>query len=708
MKYRVALVGNPNVGKTTLYNRLTHSFEHVGNWQGVTVGAASKTFRAGDDEIEITDLPGLYSLTVFSPEEAATRDCLYEGKYDLFAVVCDAGNLSRGLCLTLQMLEEGAPVLLVANMMDEVKRRGISIDLGLLEKKLRVPVVGTAATRRKSADELRLAIMSALKNKRPRERNYDYLGGLDISAIASELGSRAANAGFSPEWAAIKLCEGDEYVTEKLALSPAEKKKFASLASRREEIARRRYAFIDGILGEAVGGGKRRRRFSLGEAVDRIVLGKWTALPVFFAVMGLIFYITFALVGNRLAAALDTVIRKCVFSPVTAALNAAGAPEWVVRLIGEGVILGAVGILKFLPQVVLLFFFLALLEDSGYISRVAFMTDGLFGKIGLSGRAAFTMLMGFGCSATAVLTVRGEADERTRKKTAILTPMLSCSARLPVFTAIAGAYFAGGSAAAVFGMYLLGAAAAILWAAALNKIKRMKSGERSFIMDVPPYRFPTFERMGQILIQNTLNFLARVGSIIFALNVIVWILANFSLTGGFTAGGEESLLATLGGLIAPIMRPLGFGNWRAVTALLGGVVAKEGVLAAIESMGGVGAIFTGEYASAAALSFMTFTLLYVPCIATLAAEIREAGAGWTALGAALQFASAYLVSLVVYGAGRLAIDYPAAGVTAAACGAVVLVAALSLLCGRTGCNGCKKCRKGRKKSQQKRIEASNF
>ncbi|MBR2988589.1 MAG: hypothetical protein IKC64_02565, partial [Clostridia bacterium] len=308
---------------------------------------------------------------------------------------------------------------------------------------------------------------------------------------------------------------------------------------------------------------------------------------------------------------------------------------------------GVSGVLVFLPQVVLLFFFLALMEDSGYISRVAFMTDGLFRKIGLSGRSVFTMLVGFGCSATAVLTARGLEDESMRKKTVILTPFMSCTARLPIYTVIASAFFAQGQFLVVFGLYVLGAVISLILSAIFEKTKKLKSGKLSFIMEMPPYRFPTFERVAQILIHNTKVFLVKVGTTVFALNVIVWFLSNFSITAGYV-GNENSILAWFSGLIAPVFSPMGYGNWKAVTSLMSGLVAKEVVVSSIESLGGLSGIFTGEYTSASALSFLVFTLLYVPCIATLVAQKKEVGVKWMLFGLFLQLGVAYVMALITY------------------------------------------------------------
>ena len=371
--------------------------------------------------------------------------------------------------------------------------------------------------------------------------------------------------------------------------------------------------------------------------------------------MAAVFVFTFGFAGKYLSELFELFIEKCIYNPVVRGLSSVNCPNWVSGILCDGIILGVGGILVFLPQIVLLFFFLALLEDSGYISRVAFMTDGFFRKIGLSGRSVFTMLMGFGCSATAVLTARGLEDEKMRKKTVLLTPFMSCSARLPVYAVIASAFFAKGQPFIIFGMYILGAAVAILLAVLFEKcIKGLKSGKLSFIMEMPPYRFPTLERIWQIIWNNVKVFLVRVGTVVFALNVIVYVLSNFSFTHGYVVGTEyKSIFEYVGTFFAPLFSPLGFGNWRAVTSLLSGLVAKEVVISSIESLGGISQIFAGQYASLSALSFMVFTLLYVPCVATLAAIRKEAGGKWMLFSLVLQLSTAYIVSLLFYWVGRL-------------------------------------------------------
>ena len=674
----ILLVGNPNVGKTSVYNRLTRSGEHVGNWHGVTVEEKSKIIKRKDKALKIVDLPGLYSLTVYSPDEAVSRDRVLNEKEYVAVNVCDANNLARNLFLTLQLMEAGANVIIAANMTDELNAKGLNLDEKLLEKRLGVPVISISAKKGKSSFSVLDECLRCDSGKRRYE--LPYLKKLPIENIAKIIEKNALNADLDPRYAAIKIIENDRFISEKLALNKAQQAGIRTLGDLQASLAKARYEYIDEILAGAIKpretGRKRAFIKNVSSLIDKIVLNKFLALPVFFAVVLTVFFITFGLIGPRASALIERFISVCVSSPAQAWLKSLSAPDWVIGLICDGIIAGVGGIMVFLPQILLLFFFLAVMEDSGYVSRVAFMTDGLFEKIGLSGKSAFTLLMGFGCSATAVLTSRGLEDEKMRKKTAILTPFMSCSARLPVYSTIASAYFARGNFLVIFGLYVLGVVVALVLAVIMERCtKRLKSGKPSFIMEMPPYRFPTIERIAQILWVNLKTFLFKVGTTIFALSVIMWILSNFSLTGGY-GSDSDSIMMTVGKLLAFAFKPLGFGSWKAVTALMGGVVAKEVVISTVESLGGVSALFSGEYAAVDALSFMIFTLLYVPCIATVAALVREVGAKWAAFGVILQLVTAYIVTLLIRSVVILFLTN--AGLAAGIC-VVALISIISLL-----------------------------
>ena len=688
MEYKIALVGNPNVGKTSLYNRITHSLEHVGNWHGVTVGEVSKTIEYEGKTITLTDLPGLYSLTPYSPEEAISRDAVISGSYDLVVCVCESGNLMRNLYLCVQLLETGVKTLLVVNMMDEMHRKGKSLDAGSLESRLGIPVVPMSA---KYGTDVGTFLKRATDcvEKNSARVTLPYFKKPVVDEIARTIKPYADRANVNASWAAIKFLENDEFISDKLSLPETEKYNFNTNIDGQSFVAKERYEFIetliDGIVIDLSNKNRKRngvvkpvKSCDFTSVIDRAVLNRYAALPIFFAIMCGIFYVTFGPLGSFLSGLFDKFFEFCFYKPLTGKMLSDGAPEWAIGLVGDGIISGLGGVLKFLPQVALLFFFLAVMEDSGYVSRVAFMTDGLFGKIGLSGRAVFTMIMGFGCSATAVLTARGLDDENMRKKTVIITPFMSCSARLPVYTVIAGAYFSGGAVPVIALLYVLGIFIAVTCAAVFEKhTKRLKSGKTSFIMEMPPYRIPTAERILQILAHNAKVFLIKVGTLIFALNVLVWFLTNFSFRNGYVSGGEGSILASVAGAVSPIFAPLGFGNWRAVAALLSGFVAKEAVVSSIESFGGINTVFCETNAVLGAITFLVYTLLYVPCVATLSAEIKEVGIKWTAFGLVLQLATAYLVAFIVHTIGLAVIVYGSAAIWTMT--AVMLVVAASIM-----------------------------
>ena len=683
--YSIALVGNPNVGKTSLYNRITHSLEHVGNWHGVTVGEVSKTIEYEGKTVTLTDLPGLYSLTPYSPEEAVSRDSVISKQHDLVVCVCESGNLMRNLYLCVQLLEAGVKTLLVVNMMDELNRQGKVLAAEKLEARLGIPVVPVSAKYGFDAGAF-LTRIEEYADKKTKAITLPYLKSLHVPEVASAISAKAEKINLNAAWAAIKLIEDDEYVRNKLSLPETEINKLRMPSQGQTLVAKARYDFIEAVTEGVIIDkprrklrGKNEKKRDITAVIDKVVLNKFAALPIFFAIMLGIFYVTFGPFGNFLSGLTDKFFEICFYKPLVGKMLSDGAPAWTIGLVGDGIIIGLCGVLKFLPQVALLFFFLALMEDSGYVSRVAFMTDGLFGKIGLSGRAVFTMIMGFGCSATAVLTARGLDDEMMRKKTVIITPFMSCSARLPVYTVIAGAYFSGGAMPIIALLYLLGIVVAVATAAVMERrSSKLKSGKASFIMEMPPYRMPTLERVLQILAHNAKVFLIKVGTLVFALNVLIWFLTNFSLRNGYVSGGEGSILAGVAGAIAPVFKPLGFGNWRAVAALLGGFVAKEAVVSSIESLGGVSTVFYGENAALGAITFLVYTLLYVPCVATLSAEIKEIGVKWTLFGLALQLVAAYAIALVVHTLGLIIVIYGTTAVWTMIVATVALIAIITL------------------------------
>lgn len=606
----LALCGNPNVGKTTVFNRLTGSDESVGNWHGVTVGAKQRRIKGTDDVL--TDLPGAYSLTAHSRDEEITRDAVLYGDFDAIICVAEVNDLRRNLYLVMQVLEAGKRAVLLVNMMDEAKGE---VKLDKLSSALGIPVIGTSHKFKSPRDELLAAVKDVMRDTPPRGVPYAPLyptgaHGLPQAFISLKAEERDADI-------TKKACAGCE-----MCGTPCD----------RDRPSRLRYGYIDKVLFGVI----ERKTDAVTDRIDRIVLGR-LALPVFFAVMTAVFVITFE-AGKPLSALLSRLVELAA----SGAKNIS-APEWVTSLIADGLISGVGAVLAFLPQVALLFILTALLGDSGYMSRVAFVTDGFFKKLGLSGRSAFTLILGLGCSATAVLSSRGIADKSARERTALVTPFLPCSARLAVFTATSA--YLGLSGLIVAALYILGFIAAIAVLFFMRLFGKSKS-EETLLMEMPPYRLPSAKRVLKTVYKNIASFVVRVGTAVLGVSIIIWLLCNFSFAYGFTGGAETSIMSTLAGFIAPVFKPLGFGNWRAVAALISGVAAKETVISVIASLGGFDAVFGS---TAAAVSFTVFTALYVPCIATLAALAGECGFKTAVISAVMHTAIAYAASFAFYG-----------------------------------------------------------
>ncbi len=720
MEIRISLLGNPNVGKTTLYNDLTKSFEHIGNWHGVTVEAKSKTFKSGGDTVTITDLPGIYSLTVYSKEEAVSRDNVLSGRNDIIINICEVNNLARNLYLTLQLAELGVPLILAVNMTDELRLQGKTIDYAALSGLLGVPVMAISAKyKKKTAELLSEAVRIAKKHKADSQKVL-YKSGISRILLSKEIASiisfNAKAAGLDADWCAIKLVENDPYVRERLMLDKTQESaankaaaaiyRAAGFSDGESFAAARRYEEIDKIAAKCIGHRAGAVRGFSG--IDRLLLNKWLALPIFILVMAAVFFLTFGFVGKFLSAALDALINDTAGGAAFKALSDIGAPVWIRYLIKDGVFGGAGSIITFLPQITLLFLFLALLEDTGYLSRVAYMTDGLFGKIGLSGRSVFTMLMGFGCSATAVMTARNCESESMRIKTVLITPFMSCSARLPVYATVAAAFFIN-QWLMIFLLYMLGIAVALLVSLVLDSIPRFKCPRPDFIMEMSPYRLPALSRVIMIIWKNIRAFLTRVATVVFGLTVIIWILSNFTFTFRYVpdAPGAVSMMQHIGGLIAWIFAPLGFGNWQAATALLSGFVAKETVIAALQSIAhsDVSAVLNNDMAAAAA--FVVFVLLYVPCVSAVSAIKKEVGARLMWVSVIMQLGIAYAVSFVVYWTGRLFLSGDPgliAGVlTAAAILAYSAIVLYKSAQNRAKCKNCTGCTSGKSCNVQKYL-----
>ena len=654
---KIALCGNPNVGKTTLFNRLTRSDEPVGNGHGVTVDVRTKKSSRG---VFISDLPGAYSLTARTAEERITRDNILFGDYDVIVYVAEVNNLRRNLYMFMQLAELSKPAVLVVNMMDEA--RG-AIDLKLLSRRLGVPVVGTSVKDKSQKASILEAAESALK-KKPIAPDYVRDSAVNKFSAAS-VGKKIS--GLTDAFVALKIMERDEFIADKAGY---QLKDCGDCCACDVDLpAKLRYGYIDRILSGVA------ERSSVPQStlkIDKVALGK-LALPVFLLVMAAVFVITFEL-GKPISDLLAGLIERA-----QGLVLQADMPQWAVALLADGVVGGVGAVLAFLPQVVLIFLLTALLQDSGYMSRVAFLTDDFFKKFGLNGRAAFSMVLGLGCSATAVLSSRGISGEGVRRRAAFATPFCPCSARLAVFTAIA-AYF-GLSGFAVAAMYILGFAVALVVLKIMQAIRREESDDE-FIMEMPLYRVPSAKRVFGVALSNVLAFISRVGSVVLGLSVIMWVLCNFSMHDGFTGGVENSIMCTLCTVVAPIFAPLGFGSWRATAALISGIAAKETVVSVIGALGGMGEVFASR---AAAVSFMIFTTLYVPCVATLSAIAKENGIKSALLSAAVHTLVAYACALLYYqSAVWYAVDkFWVITAWASVIAVIVAISAASIVRGRT-------------------------
>lgn len=687
----VALVGNPNTGKTTLFNSLTSSHEHVGNWHGVTVEEKAKTYDFVGEKINLVDLPGVYSLTALSYEEEVTEKYLLENKSDVVVNICDASNLRRNLYLTLSLLELGLPVVVVINQID--KRPICKIDFSKLGKILGTPVVYVDADNKQACKKVNEEIIKSYKKGR-KTPNLSYLKNLDFNDMYSLLDNNERR-----EFYAIKLLEDDDYIKNKLGI----KKVF----NRVEEVAEARYQYIDQITSDCL---TKNERVYGKSKLDKILLNRFLAFPIFLFFIFVSFYLTFFSVGAWLSDGLNYLLDRFIGTPLVNLLTSTfGSESWIVSLVDVAIIGGAGSVLSFLPQVALLFFFLSLLEDSGYLSRVAFVFEDILGKVGLSGKSVYTLLMGFGCSTSAVLTARNMEDKNSKIKTGLLTPYMSCSAKFPIYSVLGGAFFGANNIFVIVGLYLLGVVVAILMSLIFEKTC-LKSKEQSFILEFPPYRMMSAKRIFTLLWQNVKLFLIRVASLIVAMNVIVWLLSNFSFTFAYVgASGGVSILETMGRIISPIFAPLGFNSWGLVSALLAGLVAKEVIVSSIALFNGVdenalgaisnsltnpsSAVFFASGASV--LSYLVFCLLYFPCLATASVLSKEIGKKWTFIGVAIELIVAYVVSFIVY---RLALAFESFGAVKVLicllCLTVIIISILFVakrIKNKKTCSNCKKC-----------------
>ena len=700
-----ALVGNQNCGKTTLFNQLTGANQHVGNFPGVTVDRKDGRVR-GHAEATVTDLPGIYSLSPYSSEEVVTRQFLLDERPRGIINIVDATNVERNLYLTMQLLELGVPMVVALNMMDEVEGNGGTIRVNEMEKLLGVPVVPISASKNEGIGELvDHALHVARYQEPPVCQDFcaaDAHGGAVhrcLHGIMALVGDHAERAGIPVRFAASKLAEGDALVLEKLALDENEKHLLGHIVRQLEDergldraaaIADMRFAFIERVCDECVVRPRVSREHARSMALDKLLTGTFTAIPAFVAIMALVFWLTFNVVGAWLSEMLEAGI-GWLTDVVANALAAAQVNEVLQSLVIDGVFNGVGSVVGFLPTIVTLFFFLSLLEDSGYMARVAFVMDKLLRKIGLSGRSIVPMLVGFGCTVPAVMAARTLPSERDRKMTIMLTPFMSCSAKLPIYAFFTAAFFPASGAAVMVGLYFGGMAVGVL--AALLMRKSLFSGEAvPFVMELPNYRMPSARNVGQLLWEKAKDFLERAFTIIFIATIVIWFLQTFDFGLNVVADSADSMLAVVAGWIAPVFAPLGFDDWRISTALVTGVMAKESVVSTLSVLFGSTASLVAALAPLAALGLLVFCLLYTPCVAAIASVRRELGGRWALAMVFGQFAVAWLAALAVRGAG-LAMELPAGEAWSVAVGAAVVVAVALVLRRmarrrRAGVGGC--------------------
>lgn len=653
---RFALAGNQNCGKTTLFNQLTGSNQHVGNFPGVTVDSKSGTIRNTKGD-EVVDLPGIYSLRPYSAEEIVTRDFILDGRPDGIINIVDATNIERNLYLTLQMIEMQVPMVLALNMMDEVRANGGTVDTVKLSELLGIPVVPISAAKGEGiADLTELACRTAAAGRKPEIYDFCPPGPVHrcIHAVTHVVEDHAERARMSARWAAMNVIEGNGDIVARLALdenelelcehSIVEMERETGL-DRNAAIADMRYSFIESVCAETVKKPEESRERKRSRAIDNILTHRIFALPIFVGIMLLVFYLTFEVIGAFLSDLLAMGI-DALAGLTDAALTAYGINPVVHSLVIDGLFGGVGNVVEFLPVIVVLFFFLSMLEDTGYMARVAFVMDKLLRRIGLSGKSVVPMLIGFGCTVPAVMAARTLPSERDRTMTILLTPFMSCSAKIPIYAFFSAAFFPKYAALVMIGLYVLGILFGILSALVLKSAFRGRPVP--FVMELPNYRLPSVKSVALLLWDKAKDFIERAFTVIFLATIVIWFLQSFDTRLDVVTSSEQSLLAMVGRWLAPIFAPLGFADWRCATALITGFIAKESVVSTLQILLGTAAVST-LFTAKAALSFLVFTLLYTPCVAAIAAIRRETGSALRAALIALsQCCIAWLAAFAVY------------------------------------------------------------
>ena len=654
-----ALVGNQNCGKTTLFNQLTGANQHVGNFPGVTVDRKDGVIKGYKNTL-ITDLPGIYSMSPYSSEEIVTREFLLNEKPKGIINIVDATNMERNLYLTMQLMELDMPMVVALNMMDELRENGGSVHVNEMEAFLGVPVVPISAAKGEGIEELvKHAVHVAKYQESPRKQDFcaDTESGIHrgLHAVMHLIDDHAQKAGIPLRFAAGKIMEGDEKIAGKLNLSQNEKEMLEHIVVQTEEesgfdrasaVADMRFSYITEVCETTVVKPHESKERLRSKRIDRILTGKYTGIPAFIAIMGIVFWLTFNVIGAGLQSLLEMGIGYLT-EVVDRAMTLAGVNEAIHSLVIDGIFNGVGGVLSFLPIIVTLFFFLSLLEDSGYMARVAFIMDKLLRKLGLSGRSIVPMLIGFGCTVPGVMASRTLPSERDRKMTILLTPFMSCTAKLPIYAFFTAVFFPNHAALVMIGLYMLGIVMGIIMAL-LFKGTMFKGEPVPFVMELPNYRLPGMKNVGQLLWEKAKDFLQRAFTVIFVATIIIWFLQSFDISFNMVTDSKDSILAMIAGAVAPIFAPLGFGDWRISTALVTGFMAKESVVSTLTVLFGTTEVLLGTISAAGAAALLVFCLLYTPCVAAVASIKRELGTKWAVFVVVGQCVIAWLAAFAVH------------------------------------------------------------
>ncbi len=663
-----ALAGNQNCGKTTLFNQLTGSNQHVGNFPGVTVDRKDGAIR-NQNNTNVTDLPGVYSLSPYTSEEIVTREFLLHNRPKGIINIIDATNIERNLYLTLQLMELDIPMVLALNMMDEVRENGGTVMINRLEELLGIPVIPISASKNEGIHELIEHAMHVTKyRERPGRRDFCDENGEDsgavhrcIHGIIHLIEDHAKRASIPVRFAATKLVEGDEPILAKLKLQDNEKEMLEHIISQMEKesgkdreaaLADMRFRFIERVCGETVVKPHESKEHKRSVAIDKILTGKYTALPAFIGIMALIFWLTFSVIGEFLSNIMDIGINMFI-DICDKGLTAYGMNSIVHSLLIDGIFTGVGSVLSFLPIIVVLFFFLSILEDSGYMARIAFVMDKLLRKIGLSGRSFVPMLIGFGCTVPAIMSTRTLPSDRDRKMTIFLTPFMSCSAKLPIYALFTAVFFPDHGALVMVGLYFIGIVVAVIYGLILKSTK-FKGEPVPFVMELPNYRMPSPKSVLQLIGDKAKDFITKAFTVIFVASLIIWFLQNFDTKLNVVVDSKESLLAMIGTILSPIFAPLGFGDWRVSTALITGFTAKESVVSTLTVLfGGKVDALTTMFTPFSAFVFLIFSLLYTPCVAAIASVKRELGRKWAISVVIVQCVLAWAIAFLVRCIGNI-------------------------------------------------------